>query len=110
VATDDAVKWLSTNGLTKVHFKSDSAKKDTTTMMAYHLRSDETRARDMRGSIFEARIDVTHPLCYGYISPTLSIFKSNTLFMDQNNYSYDSPVMFTGNPLQVVICIGVIKT
>lgn len=54
----------------------------------------------MPGSIFEAKIDPTHPLCYGYRGKTMSIFKANTLFMDQNNNPYDSPVLLTDNPLQ----------
>ncbi len=99
IATEDAVKFLSTNGLTKVTFKSND-KKDTTSMLPYALRSDEARAKEMAGSIFEAKMDITHPLCYGYRTPTVSVFKSNTLFMDQNNTAYDSPVIYTDNPLQ----------
>ncbi len=100
VATEDAVKWLSVNGFTKVLFKTDPEKKDSTLMLPYNMRSDEMRAKDMAGSIFEAKMDLTHPLCYGYSSPTVSVFKSNILFMDQNNGPYDSPVMYTENALQ----------
>ena len=100
IATEDAVRFLSTNGFTKVTFKGDSEKRDTVQSLAYNLRLDEMRAKDMTGSIFEARMDLTHPLCYGYSSPGISIFKANRLFMDQNNNPYDSPVMYTENPLQ----------
>lgn len=100
VATEDATKWLSTNGFTKVLFKSADDKKDSTVQLPYYLRSDETRAKDMAGSLFEAKVDLTHPLGYGYSNPSVSIFKSNTLFMDKNNGAYDSPVMYTDNPLQ----------
>lgn len=100
IATEDAVKFLSTNGLTKVSYKIDDAKKDSTSMLPYYLRLDETRAKEMAGSIFEAKMDITHPLCYGYKDSTVSVFKSNTIFMDQNNTAYDSPVMYTDNPLQ----------
>ncbi|MBX9734478.1 MAG: zinc carboxypeptidase, partial [Chitinophagaceae bacterium] len=100
VATEDATKWLSTNGFTKVLFKSADDKKDSTAQLPYYLRSDETRAKDMAGSLFEAKVDLTHPLGYGYTNPSVSIFKSNTLFMDKNNGAYDSPVMYTDNPLQ----------
>lgn len=54
----------------------------------------------MAGSLFEAKMDLTHPLSYGYTNPSVSIFKSNILFMDQNNDLYDSLVMYTDNPLQ----------
>jgi Zinc carboxypeptidase len=100
VALEDAAKWLSANGITKVMFRADDAVKDSVKNLPYHLRSDETRAKDMPGSIFETKLDLTHPLCYGYTQSSLSVFKQNTLFMDQNNDPYDSPVMFTATPLQ----------
>ncbi|MCW3087336.1 MAG: zinc carboxypeptidase [Sediminibacterium sp.] len=100
VATEDATKYLATNGFTKVMFRPTEDKKDSTLQLPYYLRSDETRAKEMAGSLFEAKMDLTHPLCYGYKDPSVSIFKSNILFMDQNNEAYDSPVMYTDNPLQ----------
>jgi hypothetical protein len=100
IATEDATNWLAKNGMTKVIFRDAADKKDSTAMLPYYLRSDEQRAKDMAGSLFEAKLDPTHPLCYGYNQNTVTVFKSNTLFMDQNNDPYDSPVMYTDNPLQ----------
>lgn len=100
IATEDATRWLAQNGFTKVLFKTDSLKRDSTKVLPYHLRSDEQRARDMTGSIFEAKLDLSHPICYGYSQTTVSIFKSNTLFMDKNNGYYDAPVVYTEAPLQ----------
>ncbi len=100
IATEDATKFLATNGFTKVLFRQDSEKKDTTRVLPYYLRSDEQRAKDLTGSLFEAKMELTHPLCYGYINPSVAVFKANTLFMDQNNDPYDSPVIYTEDPLQ----------
>ncbi|HSF45375.1 MAG TPA: hypothetical protein VLA58_05170, partial [Chitinophagaceae bacterium] len=100
IATEDAVKWLSVNGFTKTIFKTSDEKRDSTIQLPYYLRSDETRAKDMAGSIFEAKVELTHPLGYGYTNSSVSVFKSNTLFMDKNNGPYDSPVIYTDNPLQ----------
>lgn len=100
LAFENAGKFLATTGITKTIYRSDENKTDSTAVFPYYLRSDETRAKEMPGSIFEARIDNTHPLCYGYRTKTMSIFKANTLFMDQNNNPYDSPVLLTDNPLQ----------
>ena len=100
IATEDAVKYLANNGITKVLFKTDGSKKDSTLSLPFYLRSDEMRAKDLTGSIFEAKMELTHPLCYGYSRPSISIFKSSNNFMDQNNNPYDSPVMLTSNPLQ----------
>lgn len=100
IATEDATKWLSSNGFTKVLFRETADKKDSTIQLPYYLRLDETRAKDMAGSLFEAIVDVTHPLGYGYSNASISIFKSNTLFMEKNKGAYNSPVMFSNSPLQ----------
>lgn len=100
IATEDATNWLARNGFTKVTFKSASEKRDSTISLPYYLRSDEMRAKDMTGSLFEAKLDLTHPLGYGYTNDKVTIFKSNTLFMQPNGGAYDTPVKYTSNPLQ----------
>jgi len=100
IATEDAVRWLAQNGFTKVLFKADSLKKDSTKVLPYYLRSDEQRAKDITGSIFEAKLDLSHPICYGYTQPAVSLFKSSANFMDKNNGAYDAPVVYTDAPLQ----------
>jgi hypothetical protein len=100
IATEDATKWLAGNGFTKSVFRSSEEKRDSTRQLEFYLRTDEARAKDMSGSIFEANVDLTHPLGYGYTSPSVSIFKSNTLFMEKSTGAYHSPVMYTANPLQ----------
>ncbi|HMO32274.1 MAG TPA: M14 family metallopeptidase [Lacibacter sp.] len=100
LAFENAGRFLSNAGITKTLYRGGQPAQDTTTFLPYYLRSDEQRARDMPGSIFEARFDNTHPLCYGYRGQRMSIFKANTLFMDPNNGNYDAPVLLTSNPLQ----------
>jgi hypothetical protein len=100
IAIEDAVQYLATNGFTKVIFKKDGFVEDSTATRPYELRNDDRRALDMPGSIFEAKLELTHPLTYGYHQPIISVFKSNTLFMDRNNSFYNSPVQLTEKPLQ----------
>jgi len=100
IALEGAGKFLSSAGLTRTLYRNAESRVDSNAMYPYYLRSDETRAREMAGSIFEAKIDPTHPLCYGYRTSNISVFKANTLFMDQNNNPYDSPVLLTDQPLQ----------
>ena len=99
IATEEGAQVLSATGMSRVIFRKDDTKRDSTLALPYYLRSDEQRAREMPGSIFEAKLDLTHPLCYGYRSISLPVFQSTALYMDQNNGAYDSPVMLTGNPL-----------
>ncbi|TAF51228.1 MAG: zinc carboxypeptidase [Sphingobacteriia bacterium] len=100
VATEDAVKYLADNGFTKVSFRPTAEKRDSSISLPWNLRSDESRAKDMAGSLFEARLDMTHPLGYGYTQPMVTVFKSNTLFMNKSASLYGTPVQYTENPLQ----------
>lgn len=99
LAIERAGRFLASAGITKTLYRPVSVERDTTGFLPYYLRSDESRAREMPGSIFEARFDNSHPLCYGYRQRSISIFKANTLFMDPNNSGYDAPVLLTQNPL-----------
>lgn len=99
IASEEAAQFLSRIGISKTIFKKNETKTDSTIVLPYYLRNDEQRAREMPGAIFEATLDLTHPLCYGYRNNSIPVFKSNTLFMDKNNSAYHTPVMFTINPL-----------
>jgi hypothetical protein len=100
VAIEDAVQYLAGSGFTKVQFRKDGYREDSTLIKPYELRNDDRRALDMPGSIFEATLEMTHPLAYGYTQPNISVFKSNTLFMEKNRSPYNTPVQLTGKPLQ----------
>ena len=100
VATEDAVQFLAGNGFTKVTFRKDGYREDSTSIRAYELKTDDRRAVDMPGSIFEATLETTHPIAYGYTQPTISVFKSNNLFMEKNRSPYNTPVRLTAKPLQ----------
>jgi hypothetical protein len=100
VAMEDAVQYLVQNGLSKVLIRKDPFVEDSTVGKPYAGRVDDRRALDMPGSIFEAKMDLTHPIAYGYTQPNISLFKSNTIFMDRNNSPYNTPVQFTASPLQ----------
>ena len=100
VATEEAVQYLASGGFTKVAFRKDGYREDSTRIKPYETRSEDRRAVDMPGSIFEASMELTHPLAYGYAQPNISVFKSNNLFMEKNRSPYNTPVSLTEKPLQ----------
>jgi hypothetical protein len=51
------------------------------------------------GTIFEARLDVTHPLAYGYTRPTLPVFRDTSLTLTPSDDPYDTPVRYAEEPL-----------
>ncbi|WP_241502253.1 hypothetical protein [Hymenobacter glacialis] len=56
-------------------------------------------AQEITGAIFHARLDLTHPLGYGYDSPDVFLFRDHTVFMERSASPYANPLMYTARPL-----------
>jgi hypothetical protein len=54
----------------------------------------------MRGAIFRAEIDLSHPLAYGYTQPYASLFKANKVYMEKSKNPFATPFYYKNNPLQ----------
>lgn len=90
-------QWAAQNKLGSVTFK-DEVKADTSIYQTYAEREKERSLNYIGGAIFETQIDITHPLCYGYSSDKLAIFKSSTMVANSLNQKYIEPVKFTASP------------
>lgn len=51
------------------------------------------------GAIFNATVDLSHPLLYGYYKATMPLFKGNNLFLEKSKNPYGNPIVFTADPL-----------
>ncbi len=99
VGMSEATQWLARNGLSSVKFKDAAKSMDEGTKQPYALRADYSGAMATAGTIFETKIDPSHPICYGYDQTTLPIFKVNNINFEDTGDPYNTPVMFTQNPL-----------
>ena len=98
IAQRTANNWLNSSKITKLKFLQQSSAQmpeDT----PYYLMNEFRRSRNIPGSIFEHRIDITHPLGYGYTRPILPMFKSGSMAVERSENPFANPVSFTGNPL-----------
>jgi len=64
----------------------------------YAARAADFSHHRVPGSIFEVKLDLTHPLCYGYVRNLLPVFKSNASAFRVNNDQYNNPAVFTEQP------------
>lgn len=97
VAYKSGTEWTARNKFGGVTFKKP-VEPDTTLYNTYAERSKERSLNSISGAIFETQIDVTHPLCYGYTSDKLPVFKSLVLVANSLNKKYTEPVQFTSSP------------
>jgi len=65
----------------------------------YQMSSSSRGAGVLGGAIFGAKMDLSHPLCYGYDDNSISLFRRGTTLYDMPNNSYATPVKYTKNPI-----------
>ncbi|MEL6945145.1 MAG: zinc carboxypeptidase, partial [Bacteroidota bacterium] len=98
IAMKRAVQWLNAKDIANVKFKS-SGNSNSKTQRPYAKAGSDNGSRVIGGAIFEAKIDITHPLFYGYKKDRLPVFRRGTLFFQPANNAYATPALYTDDPL-----------
>lgn len=70
----------------------------------YANRQADRLVHQIPGSIFETRLDLTHPLCFGFSKPLLPVFKTSNSAVKRNGDIYNNPVQYTENPFLSGYC------
>lgn len=98
VAMKGAAEWLIQRGI--VSEKIKKPKEDTAKIrLPYENIEKDTRAQNITGAIFEATLDRSHPLCFGYTSDKVALFRDHTLFLELSRDHYATPIQYTAKPL-----------
>ena len=97
VATGSSLRWLKNVGLLALEYRNPPI--DIPTRRPYGELADDRGARNLPGAIFEAELDRSHPLCFGYERDRLPIFLGDTLFVQPMKNPYATPAVFTKEPL-----------
>lgn len=92
----NAASWANTNELVKLTIEE---KKDTARNISFENRKDYHGAKVIGGAIFEAKLDRSHPINFGYKNNRLPLFKDTTIFMETDTQSYNNPIVFLEKPL-----------
>ena len=95
----NALNWFQSAGLGKFEMKKEEEKKDPSKTKPYEDINEATGAQQTSGAIFEADVDLTNPLLYGYYSNKVPMFKDNNLFMDKAKGAYANPLTYGSTPL-----------
>lgn len=96
IAYRNAANWLKQNDFMKIKTrKNELTAKD----VSFEERGDFRGAQVIGGAIFEARLDRSHPIAFGYNDDKLALFRNTTLFVEPDEQSYNNPIQYTENPL-----------
>jgi hypothetical protein len=100
LAIKQGVQWAARQELADVEYVSreDEQNGDSETR-PYINRSADVGAQVIGGSIFNAKLDLTHPLGYGYNDSDITVFRNSTIFMEKGENPYSTPLYYSDNPL-----------
>jgi len=88
--------WLDKNELFKLKFRKDTLVAQN---ISFGQKQDFKGAQVTGGAIFEARLDRSHPINYGYQNDRLPLFRNTNVYIEPDKNSYNNPIQYTNNPL-----------
>ena len=100
LAMKQGVQWAKQQELADITFVSEDENGDEETRLRpYVKQGTDEGAQVIGGSIFNAVLDVTHPLGYGYNDSKITVFRNSTIFMEKGKNPYSTPLYYSDNPL-----------
>jgi hypothetical protein len=98
LAKGGAIQFLAQNEVANFKFRSN-AKPDSALQKSYADYENESGAKVTGGAIFNAKLDLTHPIGYGYLESDIHTFRNDNLFMEPSSNPYANPLVYTDKPL-----------
>lgn len=96
IAYRNAVTWAKKNGFIDFETKKNEL---TAKNVSFEERGDFRGAQHIGGAIFEAKLDRSHPIAFGYKDDKIAMFRNTTIFMEADEQSYNNPIQYTEKPL-----------
>lgn len=98
LAKGGAIRWLAQSEIEDFKFRTvENA--ETGLQKSYADYDNATGAKVTGGAIFNAKLDITHPIGYGYSSPDIHTFRNDNMFLEPSENPYANPLVYTENPL-----------
>lgn len=89
-------KWLDKNEFIKLDFIDQS---QIAKGISFEDKGSFRGAQQTGGAIFNAKIDRSHPINFGYQNTTLPLFRNSNLYIKADEQSYNNPIQYTSDPL-----------
>lgn len=94
----NAVSWLKSKKFANIEFKK-AENPLVAKNITFENRQKFNGAQVTGGAIFEAKIDRSHPINFGYKNNTISMFRNSNIYIEPDKQSYNNPIQYTSNPL-----------
>ena len=93
----NALNWMNSNDL--LSFNTRQAKVRAAKNLSFDQARDYYGAQVTGGAIFEANIDRSHPINFGYTNDKIALFRNTNQFIEPRPNSFENPITYTQSPL-----------
>lgn len=91
-----SLRWMNSEGLISLTFKKTA---NLAKNVSFEQREDFNGAQAIGGAIFQAKLDRSHPIAFGFKNELLPTFRNTTLFLEPHKDSYRNPITYIAEPL-----------
>ncbi|MEP1448495.1 MAG: M14 metallopeptidase family protein [Paraglaciecola sp.] len=101
IGQKSAANWFAEQNWLKTSFKSKNEINSAfeTTGLAYKDQDGLRAKQRIAGAVFEAQLDLSHPLAFGYTSKVLPMFRNSALVMRQPDRAFVTVASYVKSPL-----------
>jgi hypothetical protein len=92
----NSVRWLDRKEFIDLEFLSQSP---VATDVSFRDKDNFRGAQVTGGAIFNASIDRSHPINFGFLNTTLPLFRNTNVYIKADKQSYNNPIQYTNQPL-----------
>lgn len=96
IAYKNAARWISKNEFMDLNFKTHSMEAKG---ISYENRQRFYGAQETGGAIFQAKLDLSHPINYGYHKAYVAMFRKTNVYLEADKQSFNNPIQYTASPL-----------
>ncbi len=96
----EATRWGMINRFNNLTFKVQNPNSNISIKpLTYETQDNQQGAQRIGGAIFETKVDLTHPLLFGYQRDRIPVFKNENLCFEVSQTQSLNPIQFTKKPL-----------
>lgn len=93
-----AISWAINNKLIDEQLRKEEEKKDVK-RLDFVTAGDYQGSRAIGGSIYQANLDITHPLGFGYTNRELSVYRNHSVFIEPSKNPFNTVIKYSAKPL-----------
>lgn len=96
-----ALRWAKSSGFANFDYvePEESDEEEEREVRPYVNQRNDSGAEYIGGTIFNATLDLTHPMGYGFNEEDITVFRNSTIFLQKGENPYSTPLYYTEDPL-----------